>query len=184
MRIRRRQKDQAELEITAFMNLMIVLVPVLLLSLVFSRISVLDLELPDSSTSAVQNGEPDNREVELVIRGNRLEVMYPRGVVVKTIAMVDGKHDYALLSLTLQEVKRTLAEQQIDKRTITFLSEPDTDYQTLVTAMDTVRSFESVVAASVVDAELFPEIIFGDAPEDSRGDEFAALGTSAGEAQR
>jgi hypothetical protein len=31
--------------------------------------------------------------------------------------------------------------------------------------MDTVRSFKAVVAASVVDAALFPEISFGDAPE-------------------
>lgn len=180
MRIRRRQKEPAELNITAFMNLMIVLVPVLLLSLVFSRITVLELTLPESSASAEANSDPDNREVELVFRSDRLEVMYPRGVVVKTIPQIDGKHDYKLLSLTLQEVKRMLAEQQIERRTITFLSEPDTDYQTLVTAMDTVRSFKSVVVTSVVDAELFPEIVFGDAPEDTRRDEFAARGAAVG----
>lgn len=181
MRIRRRQKEPAELEITAFMNLMIVLVPVLLLSLVFSRITVLDLKLPESSASAEQNSEADDREVELVFRRDRFEVMYPRGVVVKTIPQIDGKHDYALLSLTLQEVKRMLADQQIERRRITFLSEPDTDYQTLVAAMDTVRSFKSVVVTSVVDAELFPEIVFGDAPVDPQQDTVAALATKAGE---
>lgn len=184
MRIRRRQKEPAELEITAFMNLMIVLVPVLLLSLVFSRITVLDLKLPEQSASAEQSSEPDNREVELVFRSDRLEVMYPRGVIVKTIPQLDGKHDYELLSLTLQEIKRTLAEQQIDKRTITFLSEPDTDYQTLVTAMDTVRSFKSVVAASVVDAELFPEIVLGDAPADLQRNDVAVLGSKLGGARQ
>ncbi len=175
MRIKRRQKEPAELEITAFMNLMIVLVPVLLMSLVFSRITVLDLKLPEQSASSEQSSDPDNREVELVIRPDRMEVMYPRGVVVKTLPQIEGKHDYALLSLTLQEIKRTLAEQQLERRAITLLSEPDTDYQTLISTMDTVRSFRSVLVTSVVDAELFPEIIFGDAPPDTRRNDVAAL---------
>ena len=42
MRKRRRPRNrEAELDITAFMNLMIVLVPVLLLGMVFSRITVI-----------------------------------------------------------------------------------------------------------------------------------------------
>ena len=42
--------------------------------------------------------------------------------------------------------------------------EPDISYQSIVTTMDTVRSFKALVAASVVDAALFPAIAFGDAP--------------------
>ena len=45
-----------------------------------------------------------------------------------------------------------------------MLLEQETDYQTLVAAMDTVRSFEAVIATSVVRAELFPDIALGDAP--------------------
>ena len=40
----------------------------------------------------------------------------------------------------------------------------EVSYQTIVTAMDTVRSFKAVVAANLVDAELFPNISLGDAP--------------------
>jgi hypothetical protein len=61
-------------------------------------------------------------------------------------------------------VKRNLEDKKIEKKDIFILSEKDTPYQTLVTAMDTTRSFKAVVAASVVDAELFPEISLGDAP--------------------
>ena len=64
----------------------------------------------------------------------------------------------------LQEVKRRLRERGIETRAISILAEQEIDYQTIVTAMDTVRSFEAVVATSVVDAALFPEISFGDAP--------------------
>jgi biopolymer transport protein ExbD len=42
----RRSKDPADLDITAFMNLMVVLVPFLLITAVFSRLAVLELNLP------------------------------------------------------------------------------------------------------------------------------------------
>jgi len=69
-----------------------------------------------------------------------------------------------------------------DKKAITILSEIDTDYQTLVTAMDTSRSYKTTIATSVVDAELFPEIAFGDAPEVTT--EAAATDAAAPESER
>ena len=69
-----------------------------------------------------------------------------------------------MLSLVLQEVKRQLREKGIEKRSITLLADQDVDYQTIISAMDTVRSFKALVAAAMVDAALFPEISFGDAP--------------------
>ena len=57
-----------------------------------------------------------------------------------------------------------MRDKGLEKKSITILSEQDTDYQTIISTMDTVRSFKAVLAASVVDAELFPEIAFGDAP--------------------
>jgi hypothetical protein len=108
----------------------------------------------------------DNKQIELVIRKENLSLAYPRGILLKTIPMVEdsGEYDFAMLSLVLQEVKRQLREKGVEKQSITILSEEDVDYQTIVTAMDTVRSFKAVVAASVVDAALFPDISFGDAP--------------------
>ncbi len=41
-----RNKEEADLDITPFMNLMIVLVPILLLGLIFSKITVVDVTLP------------------------------------------------------------------------------------------------------------------------------------------
>ena len=69
-----------------------------------------------------------------------------------------------MLSTVLQEIKRLLENEGIKKRDIFILSQQNTDYQTIVSTMDTVRSFEAVVAASLVDAELFPIISLGDAP--------------------
>ncbi len=163
-RVKRAAKQEAELDITAFMNLMIVLVPVLLLGMVFSQITVLDVKLPASALEETANNEK-NHQIELVITQDNLLVNYPQGIRVRTIAKNEqGKHDFALLSLVLQEVKRQLIEKGIEKKDITILSQADTDYQTIISAMDTVRSYQAVVAASVVNAALFPDVSFGDAP--------------------
>jgi len=167
-KFRRRQFAEAELDITAFMNLMIVLVPVLLLSLVFSQVTSIDVNLPQGAAGDAD--DKDIQQLELVIRTDAMRVDYPRGVLLKRIPKTEeGEHDWALLSLVLQEVKRQLREKGIETRAITLLSEQEVDYQTIVTAMDTVRSFKAVVAADVVDAALFPEISFGDAPATSEG---------------
>lgn len=161
MRRLREHREQADLDITGLLNIMIVLVPVLLMSLAFSQITVLNLQLPEGGGA----GDLAQEEIELVIRADRMEVHFPRGTLLKTIPQTAPQQpDFALLSLTLQEVKRLLAEQQIEKRAITILSESDTAYQVIVTAMDTARSFRTVVGIDTIEAELFPEIAFGDAP--------------------
>lgn len=163
MRIRRNRAAEAELDITAFMNLMIVLVPVLLLGMVFSQIANIDINLPQSSLAS--DGAQDDQQVELVLNNDGMAVNYPRGIRVRAIPKTDtGAHDFKLLSLVLQEVKRQLRERGIDRRNITILAVSDADYQTIVSAMDTVRSYKAVVATDVVDAVLFPNIAFGDAP--------------------
>ena len=48
-RARRLRKSAAHLEITAFINLIVVLVPFLLSTAVFSRLAVIDLTLPGAS---------------------------------------------------------------------------------------------------------------------------------------
>ncbi len=167
MRSRRSRSHDADLDITSFMNLMIVLVPVLLLSMVFSQVTVLDLVLPDLSNEDASAENNENRILELVIQEDQLLLNYPAGVRLKAFPRENGEYDFAQLSDVLQQVKRQLQDKGIEKKDILILSQPDTDYQTIVTAMDTVRSFKAVVAASVVDAELFPNISLGDAPEES-----------------
>ena len=163
-RLRAHKEEAADLDMTPFISLLVALVPFLLVSVVFSHITVLDLRLPHAAGEG-EGIADQNQQVELVIRDDRLEVNYPRGVLVKSIApAADRQHDFAQLSAVLQEVKRQLRERAVEKKSITILSEPETSYQTIVTAMDTVRSYRTTLVTSVVDAELFPEIAFGDAP--------------------
>ncbi|MDX1693294.1 MAG: biopolymer transporter ExbD [Ketobacteraceae bacterium] len=167
MFIKRQPIKEADLDITAFMNLMIVLVPVLLMSMVFNHITILQLNLPDLTGAEIQSAEK-NRQLEVVLREDRIEVFYPSGVLVKTIPSVEKGEkmvqDYHTLSLVLQEIKRTEQSANNDKRDVLLLSEAGVDYQELVSTMDTLRAFETVVVTSKVEVELFPEISLGDAP--------------------
>jgi len=165
MRSLRKPKPEAELDITSFMNLMIILVPVLLMNMVFSHITVLDLQLPDLALPEQASENEPPKQLEVVIRKDYLDVNYPAGLLLKRVERnEEGEYDLAYLSRVLQEIKRQLKDKGIEKDDIFLLSEPDTDYQTLVSVMDTVKSFDAVVVASVVEAALFPNISLGDAP--------------------
>ncbi len=166
IRKRNREQADAELDITSFMNLMIVLVPVLLLSLVFNQMRILQVQLPLLSSGALAKEQELPQKLELEVHADKLVVNYPAGQPLREIPpTADGKRDFKALALFLQDLKLTFQQKQIVKQDITLLLADNTDYQTMVTTMDTVRSFKTVVAASVVDAELFPKISFADLPK-------------------
>jgi biopolymer transport protein ExbD len=160
----RRIKPEAELDITSFMNLMIVLVPVLLMMMVFSRITVLELALPQLGEANEQNIDVKDQRLELVVRADNIAVYYPQGYLVKNIVVTEQGYDYPALQMVLRQIKQTLINKNMDKKAATLLLEEDIPYQVIVALMDTTRSYQDVLIASVVDAELFPEISLGDAP--------------------
>lgn len=166
-RLRRPNAQDAELDITSFMNLMIVLVPVLLLSLVFSQVRILNLQLPVGDVGSEDPLTEEPKLLELVIYPERMDLNYPSGILLKSFVNEENEtksYDFAHLSLYLQDVKMSFQENEIEKSDILILLHENADYQTIVSAMDTVRSFKAVVAANLVDAELFPNISLGDAP--------------------
>lgn len=155
---------EADLDVTSFMNLMIVLVPVLLMSMVLAHTTILEIKLPSGGDSSSSEEQKENRQIELIIRKEHMTLNFPAGVGLAQFPKIDGKYDFKGLSKTLQQLKHTLSVNGEEKRDILILSETDTDYQTLVSTMDAVRSYKAVVVTDVVNAELFPEISLGDAP--------------------
>ena len=57
---RRRRTETPELEITAFMNLMVMLVPFLLITAVFSRLAIIELNLPAAPAISRQTSRPSS----------------------------------------------------------------------------------------------------------------------------
>ena len=157
---RRHNHETAELNITAFMNLMVILVPFLLITAVFSRLAILELNLPGSSTEPV---EPQDQtfQLEVIVRIDKIEIgdrnqgllgVYPNAE--------NGDYDYDAMSVKLSELKKRYPT----KTDASILLESDVEYDTLVQVMDRVRIEQEVVDDAIVRHDLFPDISIGDAP--------------------
>ena len=161
MRVRRLRKEVAALEVTAFINLIVVLVPFLLSTAVFTRLAVMDLTLPAQSNNKLEQLKGNDLKLEIVIRPEALEVGDRIGGLIQRIEKKDGHHDVKALNALMQTIKQKFPET----RTATVLSEPDTSYDTLVHVMDAVRAGRSANGGTkLVRVELFPDVSVGDAP--------------------
>ncbi|WP_455199249.1 ExbD/TolR family protein, partial [Kaarinaea lacus] len=67
-RVRRAHRETPELNITAFMNLMVVLVPFLLISAVFSQMTILDLNLPSDNQPNQNKNQKKELNFEVIVR--------------------------------------------------------------------------------------------------------------------
>ena len=160
MPTRRLRKHPVELDISAFLNLIVVLVPFLLSTAVFTRLAVVDLTLPAQS-AGVEQLKVDNLLLEVVIRGNVLEVGDRNGGLIERIPATAEGPDLKTLSARMHELKLKFP----DKNEATILAEPNTSYQVLVGVMDAVRAGKSARGTTtVVPIDLFPSISVGAAP--------------------
>lgn len=153
----RKRVDTAELNITAFMNLMVILVPFLLITAVFSRLTILELNLPSSETISEQVQE---FQLEITVRDNYIDVSDRRTGLLKRVRNGQDGYDFEALTNYLRNIKKRFPSK-IDA---TLLLEPDIPYQVLVEVMDAVRLFTAEKQGEIIKAELFPEISIGDAP--------------------
>jgi biopolymer transport protein ExbD len=157
---RRAGRDHADLDMTTFLNLMVVLVPFLLITAVFSRITIVELSLPGSAGGPAVTHEPSFR-VEVIVREEGLEITNG-AFVIATIPKVDGDYDLERLSEYVMSLKR---DHPADNDASVLL-EPDIAYDHLIQVMDVVRSAE----VQEEDSEdfnrvaLFTDIAIGDAP--------------------
>jgi len=154
--------EDSDLDVTSFMNLMIVLVPVMLMSMTFTQITVHEIKLPDLSNS-IYSADEQPPKLEVVVAKEGIKVFYPSNIMLQNIPLIkvgeQASYDFERLSLVLQEVKLQLN----DKKDLLLFSAADVDYQTLISTMDAIKSYKTLIAASVVEIELFPEIALADA---------------------
>ena len=163
MKVRRLRKHAAALEVTAFINLIVVLVPFLLSTAVFTRLSVIDLTLPAQS-SGVEQLKAENLQLEVVIRPDALEVGDRIGGLIQRIPSTAAGPDLGALSTLMQQIKTRFP----DTTAATVLAQPDTPYDLLVQVMDGVRAVHTPEGAKMIVTELFTDISIGDAPSAKR----------------
>ena len=160
---RRRMSDQADLDMTTFLNLMVALIPFLLVTAVFSRITIVELNLPSSASPSVS--EPVFR-LEVIVRKEGFELTNGSALIA-TIPKLDDAYDLKTLSDLVVSLKRDYP----DAEQASVLLEPDIEYDYLIRVMDVVRSVEVPAAGDPVEdapqmtrVALFTEIAVGDAP--------------------
>lgn len=152
--------ETVELDITAFMNLMVILVPFLLITTVFTHLTVLDINLPTSAQASDKPSKKKTFEINVIIGKKFFVVSDNQGRVIKKIQTFKTGGHYKILNSVLKQIKVRYPE----KTNITILSQQDSKYDTLVNTMDAVRVFAAVEDGEVVQVELFPDISIGDAP--------------------
>jgi biopolymer transport protein ExbD len=155
----RRIIESAELNITAFMNLMVILVPFLLITAVFSRLAILELNLPASSTEPADPQEL-TFQLEVIVRADKIEVGDRNVGALGVYPNTRDGYDYESLSTKLTEIK----DRYPEKTDASILLESEIPYDTLVQVMDRVRVAELVEDDGIRRKNLFPDISIGDAP--------------------
>jgi len=164
MRLRKKHiKDAEELNITAFMNLMVILVPFLLITAVFSKIAILELNIPKGGGAADKNKKPE-LQLQIVIRENIIDVQDGGVGLIKRFKLDNNETNWKAMSDLLVQIKNKFPK----KENVTLLVEPDISYQLMVKVMDKARTADVIQPGMIVETiDLFPSISIGDAPVSS-----------------
>ena len=166
---KRRTKQPAyEIDVTTFLNLMVVLIPFLLITAVFSRLTIVELNLPSSAGGPSTADESFTPEV--IVREAGIEISNGKQVIA-TIPNKEEEFDLETLSEYIIELKRTYPSQE----SASVLMEAQIPYDFLIRVMDIVRAVELPIeleeGEEFAEGEpqfelvaLFSDVSVGDAP--------------------
>lgn len=157
---RKKGEQPQELDVTTFLNLMVVLIPFLLVTAVFSKITIQELNLPTQAAGGAVLDKP-LVTIEVMVRKSGLEIGDGKSIHT-SIPRKEGKYDLAMLSEELRDLK----DRYREKEDVTVLLESDIEYEDMIGVMDAVKVVQvmppgQTVAQPVV---LFPDVSIGDAP--------------------
>lgn len=166
-RRRARLEPQSELNITAFLNLMVVLVPFLLTTAVFTRQAVLAIEVPaplppDALKTPPPPPPPSDEKpfaLRLKLAAGGVVVLAGEEAPVTVPRTAEGEYDITALREALAGIK----ERHPEHAAADLLSRPGSPYADLIAVMD-------VTAGRGPDGgALFPDVRLGDyTPEPER----------------
>lgn len=154
-----RRHQEADIDVTALLNVLVVLIAFLILSAVFSRITIQEITLPTQGGDA--NPDVPQTTIEVIVRKDVFEIGDGH-IVTTSIPKVNMKYDFARLSEHLLRLK----ERYKEKQDVTILIEPDIAYEYLIQVMDAVKVAEVKQAGQERPQKvpLFPQVSIGDAP--------------------
>jgi len=174
----RRTRKPGELMLVPMIDIFTVLVTFLLMTAVFSRITIVELDIPSSASTTVT--QPAFR-LEVIVREQGFELTNGNALIA-TIPKVNGEYDLKSLS----ELAMALKHDYPDADDASVLLEPNIAYDHLIQVMDAIRSAEvpadvgpmvaeadkaapqaglpETVAPKLTRVALFTDVAVGDAP--------------------
>ena len=128
----RRPRKPIELLLVPMIDIFTVLVTFLLMTAVFSRITIMELDLPSAAS------KPDSAPVfrlEVIVRKQGIELTNGSALIAR-IPNVAGEYDLKSLSALALSLKR----DNPDVSTASVLLEPEIEYDHLIQVMDAIRT--------------------------------------------
>ena len=155
---KRRKGNTYEIDVTTFLNLMVVLIPFLLITAVFSRLTIVELDLPSNASGAAKQ---ESFRVEVIVREEGIEISNGTAIIA-TVPKKDGDYDLESLS----EMMVSLKQDYPDIDSASVLMEAFIPYDYLIQVMDIVRTVElpTDVENEYELYALFSDISVGEAP--------------------
>ena len=139
---KRRTKDAAhEIDVTTFLNLMVVLVPFLLITAVFSRLTIVELNLPSSAGGPA--ADKDGFPLEVIVREDR----YRDHATARPSSLRYRTRTTSTILQTLSDYMVELKQNYPEQDAASVLMEARIPYDYLIQVMDIVRSVEVPIEA-------------------------------------
>ena len=157
----RRMRKPAGLLLVPMIDIFTVLVTFLLMTAVFSRVTILQLDLPSANSGGAAS--PPAFRLEVIVRESGFELTNGETLIAALPKTLDGEYDFAQLSQLAQQLKSEHPE--VDDASV--LMERTVRYDYLIQVMDTIRTVPQSTAdaaAGVPRSELFTNIAVGEAP--------------------
>jgi biopolymer transport protein ExbD len=139
-----RKMAEGELDLLPMMNVFIVLIPMLLTSAVFLKVTVIDTNGP--SAAAPASSPEENLSLAITIKDDYF-VVEGKGIESRVIARKDADAS-SKLAAALADV----VVQHPDNQDVIIISEPKTRYQDIIAVMDISRA-SGLPSASLLGAQ-------------------------------
>ncbi len=160
-----RIRKPPELMLVPMIDIFTVLVTFLLMTAVFSRITILQLDLPSSDAGGAPS--PPEFRLEVIVRESGFELTNGN-TLIATVPKVADEYDYETLAQLALQLKREYPD--VDDASV--LMERQVKYDYLIQVMDAIRSVQVPLEGEserrvprTTTFELFGNVAVGEAPE-------------------
>ena len=132
---RENKYEEDNLNITPVMNVFLILVPFMLLTAVFVRISILEFSLPTSTEASEVQQSQTNLVVTILAISEKGFELKTKGMKIPFIAKNEGNFDFQVLVQKLKNIKETHAQTE----DIILAPQVTIKYDTIIKVMDRCR---------------------------------------------